>query len=158
MEPQLTATRSTDAHRETAGSTADKPDAEEEPEFSTSDLDTVELELSSDDTVIMRTPPVPAKSVQTRTKASHPVPKGDCPVALIKCVLRAAPYGDLDRVEVHRQGDTLRLSGRLPSFFLKQTAQELARREISGSDRFRSMRLINAIEVLKSTSANGLPR
>lgn len=36
-------------------------------------------------------------------------------------------HGHLDAVEVHVLGETLRLTGKLPSFYLKQQAQEALR-------------------------------
>jgi osmotically-inducible protein OsmY len=42
--------------------------------------------------------------------------------------LRTSPYGSVRRVRCHLAGGVARLEGRLPTFHLKQAAQEAVRR------------------------------
>lgn len=72
----------------------------------------------------------------------------DCPASLpndlrsiLRDVMRQTPYLALRSVEIELHEDVVILSGRLPSFFLKQVAQQSVGRTLI------SHRIVNNIEV-----------
>lgn len=54
------------------------------------------------------------------------VSTADAALNRIRRALRSSAYGDLRSVRVSRLGDTIRLEGRVCSFYMKQLAQVLA--------------------------------
>lgn len=58
--------------------------------------------------------------------------------ALVQQQLQQSNYSSLRSIECKVSSGTARLSGQLPSFYLKQTAQEIVRR-VTGIDQVRNL-------------------
>ena len=97
----------------------------------------------------------PHRAVMTDRDVSHPrsvVPISapaeeislERAAASIREELAASPYAPLRRVSCVLEGDTLILSGRVPSFYLKQLAQK------SAIDHKAVEKIVNRIEVAVS--------
>ena len=68
------------------------------------------------------TTPMPSEYESVRSTNPH-IPSTRALIAAIAEALRQTGYGQLRSLELHCDGDSITIAGRVPSYFLKQFAQ-----------------------------------
>ena len=71
----------------------------------------------------LATAPRENSPIQFRTPRGHEAPAVQ---TAIEEAFRRTGYGELGRLEVHCDGDVVIISGRVPTYYLKQLAQNIA--------------------------------
>lgn len=101
---------------------------------------------------------LPSMKLTSRVNSRHPCRGDDATQSdriladRIRRELRRTGYGDLSRVTVLNDGQWVALAGRVPTFHLKQMAQEVVRRIAPAHQ------IYNQLRVSSSRSGPGNPR
>lgn len=102
----------------------------------------MDIDVNNDDTVVIRrsSSPKPRLAIHDRPAAKRNASIGN-DVSMLRRMFDESSYRELQQIEIKQEGGVICLSGRLPSFFLKQTAQEIVRQQDA------SQKIANEIQV-----------